>query len=492
MIKHITIKGNTVFSTDLLHSLLADAEGQTLTLVKIFALAGRITGYYQSHGYPLNRAFIPEQTIQAGELQIQVVEVRYGKIAIRNHSKLRDQLINDTTTALKKGDLIKEAQLDNILLLLADIPGIAVVPSVGLGDEGGTSDLYLNITPQSLLTGDIQMNNQGNSYTGISNLRGNFYINNPWHLGDLFSLNLLTAGKGMNYRRVAYESITSGSGTKVGASVSGLRYAIGGSLKNLLSSGAANVSSIWIKQPLKRNRQNSIYVQMEIARSVLQDHIESGSVPAYTDRNIKSNTFSAYGEFHDTLWRQSLNTWNLSATRGLVQFDNASALAVDQSASNTAGLFTKYNLAIQRIETISDFTALHLAINVQQTASKLDASQKMDVGGPTSVRAYLAGISSGDSGYFASMELRHTLGLALQSHWTATLFTDVAGLRTNSGNSASAYSLAVIKDLGTGLLWSSPLQWSGAAYIAWPLGDLPSGVSSYKPARIYVVVQKGF
>jgi hemolysin activation/secretion protein len=336
------------------------------------------------------------------------------------------------------------------------------------------------------------MNNQGNSYTGISNLRGNFYVNNPWRLGDLFTLNLLTTGQGMNYRRVAYESITSGSGTKVGGSVSGLRYAIGGSLTNLLSSGAANVNSLWIKQPLQRNRQNSIYVQMEIARSLLKDHMESGSVPTYTDRNIKSNTFSAYGEFHDTLWRYSLNTWNLSVTRGLVQFDNASALAVDKSASNTAGLFTKYNLAIQRIETISNFTALHLAINMQKTSSNLDSSQKMDVGGPASVRAYLAGISSGDSGYLASMELRHTMGLALQTHWTASLFTDVAGVRTNPSYSARASSPVVIKDLGTGLLWSSPLQWSGAAYIAWPLGDLPSGVSSYKPARIYVVVQKGF
>lgn len=492
VINNIRINGNTVFSTPLLHGLLAGAEGKTLTLVQVFALAGRITEYYQAHGYPLNRAFIPEQTIQKGQLLIEVIEVRYGKILIRNHSRLREQLLKDTTSGLQKGELINEVLLDKTLLLLADIPGIEVIPSVGMGADSGTTDLHLNITPQPLLSGDIQMNNHGNSYTGLANLRGNFYLNNPLRLGDLLVMNVLTAGTGMNYARAAYESLTSGSGTKVGGSLSGLHYAIGGSLASMQSSGAASVSSLWVKQPVLRNRDKSLYVQLQIDHSALQDHTEAASSPAYTDRHIQSSTFNIYGELHDSLWHQGLNTWNLSATRGRVQFDNATALSVDQSASHTAGYFAKYNLAAQRVETISVTTALHLTMNMQHTANNLDSSQKMDAGGPYSVRAYLAGIRSSDSGYFASMELRHALGIAYQSQWTATLFTDLAGLRTNPSTSATTTSPTVIKGAGAGLMWSGPSLWSGSSFIAWPVSDYPSGVSSHKPARVYVTVQKGF
>jgi len=78
-VKTLRISGNTLFDTPTLHTLVADAEGKTLTLTQLDELAARITGYYQSHGYPLVRAFIPTQTIRAGLLRIEIIETRNGK-----------------------------------------------------------------------------------------------------------------------------------------------------------------------------------------------------------------------------------------------------------------------------------------------------------------------------------------------------------------------------------------------------------------------------
>ncbi len=62
----IRITGNTRLETAALHALVADAEGQTLTLTELLKVAARITDYYQKQGYPLARAVIPAQTIRVG------------------------------------------------------------------------------------------------------------------------------------------------------------------------------------------------------------------------------------------------------------------------------------------------------------------------------------------------------------------------------------------------------------------------------------------
>jgi hemolysin activation/secretion protein len=73
-VKAIRISGNTRFDTQTLHALVADSEGKSLTLAQLEELAARITDYYHSHGQPLGRARIPQQTVHDGVLNIEVIE----------------------------------------------------------------------------------------------------------------------------------------------------------------------------------------------------------------------------------------------------------------------------------------------------------------------------------------------------------------------------------------------------------------------------------
>lgn len=73
-VKTIRISGNTRFDMQTLHALVADSEGKRLTLAQLEELAARITHYYHSHGYPLGRARIPEQTVRDGVVNIEVIE----------------------------------------------------------------------------------------------------------------------------------------------------------------------------------------------------------------------------------------------------------------------------------------------------------------------------------------------------------------------------------------------------------------------------------
>jgi hemolysin activation/secretion protein len=470
----IEIIGNTIFDSNTLQPLVMSAVGQRQSLAQIFDLAARITGYYQAHGYPLSRAIIPEQAIQHGELRIEVIEVRFGKILFNNKSRVSDALLRDTAASLQSGQLIKESELDRALLLLSDIPGIVINPTMSRGSVAGTSDLLLNITSSSTVAGDMGVDNHGNSYTGKENIRVNMNVYNPLRFGDVFTLNLLTSGVGMNYGRMAYESIISGSGTRVGGATSSLSYKLGGDFANSNASGSANSTSLWAKQMLQRSRNNSIYAQFQLDQTQLQDHTDAGATPNHNDRHIQSTTANLYGEFRDELLRSSVSTWSLGSTYGRVQFDDAAALINDQSMANTAGSFQKINLNMLRVESLSASSAVHLNVNVQHSKNNLDSSLKMNAGGPYSVRAYAAGTLTGDRGYFLSAEFRKMLGIAWQSQWTAITMLDAATLTSNQKSNGTEDGTTLLKGFGLGLLWVGPNQWTGSSYIARPIGDLPN------------------
>lgn len=491
-LQQIVVNGSTLIDARTMHLLVDDAVGQRHSLEQIFKLAARITGYYQTHGYPLSRAIIPEQTIQQGVLRIEVIEVRYGKISQNNQSRVSDALLHAVAQNLQSGDLIQDSQLDRSLLLLSDIPGVAVKPTLSRGSVEGTSDLLLTITPTASVAGDVGLDNHGNRYTGQNNVRANLNVYNPLKIGDVFILNALSSGVGMNYGRLAYESIINGSGSRLGFAASNLRYKLGGALANIDASGSANTTSLWAKQMLTRSRKSSIYAQLQLDQTQLQDHIDSGVTPIYNDRSIQSATANLYGDYRDFFWRSGVTTWSLGTTQGRVQFDNAAALVNDMNTRQTVGSFTKVNLNLSRIESLSSASDLSLVLNVQKSKNNLDAAQRMNAGGPFSVRAYTAGTLTGDSGYFVSAELRTALGHAWQSQWSSMIFLDAASLTMNQKDTGSLENSLVLKGVGVGLIWGVPRQWQGSTYLARPIGSFPASIEANKYTRIAVETKKSF
>src|SRR5262249_33807918 len=63
-----------IFSNETLLALVKDGYGQKMDLAGLNVLAGRITRYCRSHGYPFAVALVPAQTLSGGEATIEVVE----------------------------------------------------------------------------------------------------------------------------------------------------------------------------------------------------------------------------------------------------------------------------------------------------------------------------------------------------------------------------------------------------------------------------------
>ncbi|TAK64174.1 ShlB/FhaC/HecB family hemolysin secretion/activation protein [Methylobacter sp.] len=496
-VKSIQISGNEKIDTQTLHALVADAEGTSITLHQLSELADRITGYYHGHGYPLARAFIPAQTIQSGMVRIEVMEARYGEIKLHNDSKVIDSLLQDTLSPLQVGQTIGQAGLDRALLLLSDIPGVAANATLKTGESVGTSDLLVNASPGPAVIGNLVVDGYGNRYTGRPRVGGTVNWINPLHHGDVLSLSGLSSGDGLNYGRLAYESLVNGQGTRLGGSYSALHYELGGSLSALNAHGSAQVGSVWGNHPLIRSRNFNLYGQLEYDRRELRDRIDVGDIRSF--RHIDNGTLSVSGDARDRLLSGGINTWSLGWTVGHVGFDNQDAQLLDAATVKTQGMFSKWNANLARLQNLTERDELYLAFAGQWAQDNLDSSMKMIVGGPYTVRGYDMGAVSGDTGYIGTAELRHGLGSGRFGQFQVVGFIDSAQVTVNQNPWSAGTNRATLSGAGGGINWLGPkLNWAGAGrlsartYIATPVGPVPDLVGKTDSVRAWMEIGMGF
>jgi hemolysin activation/secretion protein len=489
LVKRIRIKGNVAIATATLHALVRDAEGKSLTLSQLYDLAALITDYYHHHGYPLARAIIPAQTIQEGEVEIDIIEAHYGKIELENRSRVKDSLLQATLAPLQSGQPIEQRSMDRSVLLLSDIPGVVTNATLKPGEVAGTSDLLVQAAPGPAVAGNVTLDNYGNRYTGSALAGGEIDLYDPLHHGDLLNANVLSSGHDMDYGRVLYDVLLNGAGTHLGGSYSALHYILGDSLASLDGYGTARVESLWAKQPLVRSVDFDLYGQLQFDRKNLRDDIAvSGS---RTNRHLDNWTASLSGDKRDAMLSGGLNTWSLGLTSGYVGFDDATAERADAETAKIQGRFLQVNAVFARLQRFTAKDALYVTLSGQWANTNLDPSQKMIAGGPYTVRAYEMSTVTGDTGVQASAEWRHDLH-AWHGQWQAVAFLDSEHVWVNKNVWTSGTNDATLSGAGVGLNWTGSHQWSGKASIATPIGSTPVLAGATSSVRGWIEIAKGF
>ncbi len=471
-VEHFEITGNTRIDTATLHALVASAEGKRLTLPELGALTGRVTNYYHSHGYPLARAIVPAQTLHDGVVRIEIIEARYGKVSVKNQSRVNDGLLVNTLGGLQSGTVVSQASLDRGLLLLSDIPGVAVNATLKPGEAVGSSDLQVDVTSAQAILGSVTADDAGDRYTGRGRLGGTVSFLDPLHYGDVLSLNALTSGSGMNYGRVSYDALLDGEGTRVGVGYSALHYRLSGRLSDLDAFGDAQDASLWVKQPLVRGRDASVYIQIQYDHLYLNDDV--GASDLKTQRHLDNLTMSLDGDVRDGLLAGAVNTWSASWTYGHVSFDNTAAESLDAAAADTQGDFSKWNVFLGRLQSFNANDALYLQAAGQWANGNLDPSQQFVVGGPGSVRGYEVSALSADTGYQLTAELRHTYPQLWYGRWQAIAFVDDAHVAVDRTIFAPGPNNANLYAAGVGLNWAGPDEITASVTVAAPFGPRPS------------------
>lgn len=490
MVKTIRIKDNTLFDVVTLHNLVADAEGQSLTLAQLEKVVARITNFYQSHDYPLTQAIIPEQTITDSVVEVQILEAHFGDITLNNSSGVGSKLLLATLKPLQKGADIAQLKMYRSLLLLSDVPRVIVNAILSKGAEVGTADLKVTTTAAPPVSGNVSADGYGNSHTGQVRTSATLNVNSPFGQADMLSFGGMTSGSGMNYGRIGYEAVLNGQGTRAGGAYSALAYALGGSLAALKAHGTAQVESAFARQPLLRSRETNVNATVQYDRLKLSDRIDVSAIQ--TNRTLGNLTVSLAGDARDALMGDGLTNWTVGWKNGRVNFANAAAKLADAGTAKTQGSFSKINVNVSRMQSLSAKGSMYFSLTGQWASTNLDASEKLVVGGPYSVRAYGGGALSGDLGYQVTAEYRYDLGAFGPGQAQAVVFIDTASVTVNKTTWTPTLNTASLSGAGLGLNWAGQDEWRAKLSVAKQIGTVSPLVANTGSVRSWLEVNKGF
>ncbi|RYF91239.1 MAG: ShlB/FhaC/HecB family hemolysin secretion/activation protein [Caulobacteraceae bacterium] len=490
-VDRLRITGASLYSEAQLVAATGFAPGAELTLPELRNFAAAIARFYNSHGYFLAQAYLPAQAIEGGTVSIAVVEGRYGAVSLRNGSSLSGPVADRILRGLDSGDAVAIGPLERRLLLLSDIPGVAVRSTLSPGTEVGTSDLVVDLAPGRRVTGSLEADNAGNRYTGAYRLGGSVNFNNPTGLGDQISLRLLASTEGLAYGRAAWQAPV-GDAT-VGVAYTHLTYELGREFEALDASGTADIVSLFASYPLIRSRNNNLYGFASVDAKWLTDEI--GLVGQVSDKTSRAVTLGLRGDAHDELGGGGWTDYSAAFTAGDLDIENPAERAADALTARTQGDFGKLQFSLSRLQTVAGPFSLYGAVRGQFATDNLDSSEKMELGGAYGVRAYPEGEAYGDQGYIATLEARLRLDA-----WTGKLpgrfqligFVDAGQVDFAHDPWFAGSNRADRAGYGAGLLWAGPHDLFVSASYARKLGDEPATSGPDRDGRVWFQIVKQF
>ncbi|MEN6413106.1 MAG: ShlB/FhaC/HecB family hemolysin secretion/activation protein [Veillonellales bacterium] len=469
-------------------ALVASEAGRELTLTDLNNLAAKITQHLRQQGYLVANGYIPAQAVKDGVVEIAVIIGRYGKIDIQNHSGLKTAVAVNFLSGLNSGDYVQKDKLDRTLLFLNDLSGVSVKATLVPGVDAGTSDLVVAITDTAKINGQTYADNWGNCYTGKNRLGVSLNINDFSGRGDLLNVGGVYAGSGMYNYSTDYLIPTGGEGAKFGVGYSQMHYLLGNTFAPLGASGVSKTTSLYETFALKRSRDFNLNARVEYDNKLLKDQI---------DRNASDNrkraevwVFGLSGDSRDNFGGGGVNSFSLTYEKGDLSLDSGDAVASDANAK-AGGSFGKTEMTGRRLQYINDRLTLYASFTGQLSDKNLDSSEKLQLGGPTGVRAYPVGEASCDEGYLFTGEFRWNLP---KPNFQLAAFYDNGKARINKNSWAGAgENKRVLAGAGLGLIWNSPDGYAVRLDYAWKITtDNPAASAPDDNGRVWLQTIKYF
>lgn len=428
---------------------LAAYRNRELHMSEINEAASRITALCRGEGYLIARAYVPKQTMQEQRLIIQVIVGKYGHFGIKNNSLVKDSFILDVFDGIRGDDArVNQSGLERALLLVGDMPGSSLpTVSVSPGEQPGTSDFLVQTNGGDRVNAYLTADNYGSELTGKDRLNGGVFVNSLFGYADRLSLTgMASDGPGLQNGRAAYAIPIGARGLRVEVGAAKTTYQLGALYKDLDASGTSYAIDTTLSYPLMRTREDSFYISLNLADKRLRDDI--GATDTTTDKRAKVATLSLQRETYRQILGFSayLNVLG-SVTTGRLSFEDEAQKQLNQAGANTAGRYSKVNLAYTGNFSLNERWTLLTGLQAQKSLGKnLDGSEQFSASGPTGIKSYPYGVVS-DNGYLLNAEIKYALGAIGNIEQAVGLFTNYAEVGPQDGSYTTIGKIA-ISDVG--------------------------------------------
>jgi hemolysin activation/secretion protein len=459
IVRDIQIKNSTLLSEKQKHALAAPYINRCLNLTEINALIHGISDWYMRRGYITSRAFLTEQDLTQGELVIPVLEGRVESIRLDGaHPR-----ILKTTFPAMEGKILNlrdiEQGMEQINRVLNTPAQIEILPS----PKTGYSVVNLTTVSQLPVSAALNFDNSGQKSTGVGQLNGSVTGNNLLGIADKWFVSGGRSSAFSEWRDA--QNLQAGVSVPYGYGLLDYSYSWSSyhsSFENngftWLSNGdniAHRLNGSWV---LFRNGDIKTGVQLGLSH--------------YTSHNFLNNTLLQSSSRKITSIQAGLNhtqkiaggvaTLNPMFSRGMPWFDAES----DQGKNGDLprAEFRKWSLSGSYQRPLTNRLWWLSSFYGQWSPDRLYGSERLTLGGESSVRGFKEQYLSGDAGGYLRNEVSYSLFMlpvlgevstlaALDGGWlksdkfnrgaTGTLWGSAVGLTTRNQHFFTQYTLGV-------------------------------------------------
>ncbi|WP_443697343.1 ShlB/FhaC/HecB family hemolysin secretion/activation protein, partial [Pseudomonas sp.] len=182
-IRDITLKGADSLPAADRQRLLKPYVGQCLGVSQLNELLKVITDYYIDKGRVTSRAYLPQQDLSSGHLQVLVVEGKLEGLKGAQGSSVTDRELAMAFPG-KVGAALNLREVEQLVDQLSRLPSKQAQMELTPGTQVGGSDVVVKNTPQKPWRASLSRNNDGQKSTGEQQWGAGLEWDSPLGLAD--------------------------------------------------------------------------------------------------------------------------------------------------------------------------------------------------------------------------------------------------------------------------------------------------------------------
>ncbi|MGC0917847.1 ShlB/FhaC/HecB family hemolysin secretion/activation protein [Pantoea agglomerans] len=458
-INQISLQQASLITPDTQKRLVAPYINQCLSLDRINQLVRAISEWYVQRGYITSRAFLTEQNLSHGTLNITVLEGKLEAIHLQGASARQLNMAFPTRAGLILNLRDIEQGMEQINRLRTTPVQIEIIPS----SQPGYSIVNLTSTPEFPLTLGLNMDNSGQRSTGIGQLSASLVGNDLLGVADRWFVSGGRSSAFSDWRDA--QNFQAGVSVPYGYGLLDYSY----SWSNYHSRFNANsfdwysngdnisnrLSGSWV---LFRNGQIKTGLQLGLNHYVSHNWLNE----TLLESSSRKLTSLQIGFNHTQKIAGGVATLNPMLSRGMAWFDAES----DKGKSDDfpKAEFRKWSVSSSYQRPVTQKMWWLSSFYAQWSPDRLYGSERLTIGGENSVRGYKEQYLSGDVGGYLRNELNYSLftlpaigevstTLALDGGWlqsdkqdryaAGTLWGSSLGLGTRNAHVSTQLSLGI-------------------------------------------------
>ncbi|WP_065892896.1 ShlB/FhaC/HecB family hemolysin secretion/activation protein, partial [Pseudomonas sp. 44 R 15] len=182
-IKDIELKGADSLPASERERLLKPYVGQCLGVSQLNDLLKAITDYYLGKGRVTSRAYLPQQDLSTGHLQVLVVEGKLEALRSAEGSTVTERELAMAFPG-KVGEALNLREIEQLVDQLNRLPSKQAQMELTPGKQVGGSDVVVKNTAQKPWRASLSRNNDGQKSTGEQQWGAGLEWDSPLGLGD--------------------------------------------------------------------------------------------------------------------------------------------------------------------------------------------------------------------------------------------------------------------------------------------------------------------